>query len=102
MARDGARDVLGGSAPACLPEDARDDFGCDRRNVCGLRSDLAALRFIDVEFPKRESQNEDSAWLALLQRLPAAAQIARHSGPAKHATECRIYHSAWRNPIGSV
>jgi len=35
-----------------------------------LRSDLAALRFIDVEFPKRESHNEDSARPGPAQRPP--------------------------------
>jgi hypothetical protein len=79
MARDGARDAFAASAPACWPVAARDDFGCDRRDVCGLRTDLAALRFIDLEFPKRESQSEDSAWLGPQQRLPSAARIARHT-----------------------
>jgi hypothetical protein len=55
IARDGARDVLGGSALARLPVSGREDFGCDRRD--GLRSDLAVLRFIYSEFPKRESQS---------------------------------------------
>jgi hypothetical protein len=62
-ARDGRRDTFGGSAPACLPEGGRDDFGCGRRDGLrsdglrsdGLRSNLAALRFIAVKFPKRES-----------------------------------------------
>jgi hypothetical protein len=55
MARDGARDALSGSALACLPVCGREDFACDRRD--GLRSDLAVLRFIYSEFPKRESQS---------------------------------------------
>src|SRR5580704_1238843 len=67
-ARDGRRDALAASAPACLPAGGRDDFGCGRRD--GLRSDLAALRFIDVEFPKRESQREDSACPDPAQRPP--------------------------------
>jgi hypothetical protein len=49
-ARDGGRDAFSASAPACLPEGERDDFGCDRRD--GLRSDLAALRFICGEIPE--------------------------------------------------
>jgi hypothetical protein len=68
-ARDGGRDAFSASAPACLPEGERDNFGCGRRDGLrsdglrsdGLRSDLAALRFIDVKFPKRESHSEDSA-----------------------------------------
>jgi hypothetical protein len=67
-ARDGGRDAFAASAPAYLPEGARDDFGCGRRDGLrsdlrsdGLRSDLAALRFIAVKFPKRESHSEDSA-----------------------------------------
>jgi hypothetical protein len=51
-ARDGRRDALAVSAPACLPVDAREDFGCGRRDVCGLRSDFAALRFICGEIPE--------------------------------------------------
>jgi hypothetical protein len=68
MARDGGRDAFAGSAPACLPEGEREDFGCGRRN--GLRSDLAALRFICGEIPKRESPSEDSARLSPAQRPP--------------------------------
>jgi hypothetical protein len=55
MARDGGRDAFAASAPACLPEGEWDDFGCGRRNGLrsdGLRSDLAALRFICREIPK--------------------------------------------------
>jgi hypothetical protein len=76
-ARDGGRDAFAASAPAYLPEGARDDFGCGRRDGLrsdprsdGLRSDLAALRFIEVEFPKRESHNEDSARPGPAQRPP--------------------------------
>jgi hypothetical protein len=79
MARDGGREAFVVSALERLPDDARDDFGGDRRDICSLRSDLAALRFIAVEFPKRESQSEDSAWLGPQQRLPSAARIARHT-----------------------
>jgi hypothetical protein len=35
---------------ARLPVCGREDFGCDRRD--GLRSDLAALRFICGEIPE--------------------------------------------------
>jgi hypothetical protein len=82
-ARDGGRDAFGDSAPVCLPEGARDDFGCGRRDGLrsdglrsdglrsdGLRSDLAALRLIDMKFPKRESHNEDSARPGPAQRRP--------------------------------
>jgi hypothetical protein len=58
-ARDGTREAFGGSAPACLPGCGREDFACGRRD--GLRSDLAALRVIEMKFLKRESQSEDSA-----------------------------------------
>ena len=51
-ARDGGRDAFAASAPACLPVGARDYFGCGRRDVCGLRTDLAALRFIDPGIPE--------------------------------------------------
>jgi hypothetical protein len=68
MARDGGRVAFGDSAPACLPEGAREDFGCGRRD--GLRSDLAALRVIAVKFLKRESQSEDSARAGPAQRQP--------------------------------
>jgi hypothetical protein len=63
-ARDGGRDAFAASALARLPEGERDDFGCGRRDGLrsdGSRSDLAALRFIEVKFPKRESHSEDSA-----------------------------------------
>jgi hypothetical protein len=72
-ARDGGRDAFGDSAPVCLPEGARDDFGCGRRDGLrsdGLRSNLAALRLIDMKFPKRESHNEDSARPGPAQRRP--------------------------------
>src|SRR6202140_1156316 len=71
-ARDGGRDAFAASAPACLPEGARDDFGCGRRDGLrsDLRSDLAALRFIAVKFPKRESHSEDSARPGPAQRPP--------------------------------
>jgi hypothetical protein len=73
-ARDGARVAFGGSAPACLPDGDREDFGCGRRDGLrsDLRSDLAALRFIDVKFPKRESHSEDSARPGPAQRRPLA------------------------------
>jgi hypothetical protein len=67
-ARDGGRDAFSASAAARLPEGVREDFGCGRRD--GLRSDLAALRFIDVEFPKHESRSEDSARPGPAQRPP--------------------------------
>jgi hypothetical protein len=56
-ARDGGRDAFAASAPTCLPEGERDDFGCGRRDGLrsDLRSDLAGLRFIDVKFPKCDS-----------------------------------------------
>jgi hypothetical protein len=71
-ARDGARVAFRGSALACLPESEREDFGCGRRDGLrsDLRSDLAALRFIDVKFPKRESHSEDSARPGPAQRPP--------------------------------
>jgi hypothetical protein len=49
-ARDGGRDALAASALACLSVCEREDFACDRRD--GLRSDLAALRFICGEIPE--------------------------------------------------
>jgi hypothetical protein len=49
-ARDGGREALAASALACLPEGAREDFDCGRRD--GLRSDFAVLRFICSEIPK--------------------------------------------------
>jgi hypothetical protein len=49
-ARDGRRDALTVSALARLSVSGREDFGCDRRD--GLRSDLAALRFICGEIPE--------------------------------------------------
>ena len=72
MARDGGRDAFAASAPACLPDGERDDFGCGRRDGLrsDLRSDLAALRLIDVKFPKRESHCEDSARPGPAQRPP--------------------------------
>jgi hypothetical protein len=53
-ARDGGRDAFSASAPACLPEGERDDFGCGRRDGLrsDLRSDFAALRFICGEIPE--------------------------------------------------
>src|SRR5580704_18189435 len=71
-ARDGGRDAFAASAPARLPEGERDDFGCGRRDGLrsDLRSDLAALRFIEVKFPKRESHSEDSARPGPAQRRP--------------------------------
>jgi hypothetical protein len=80
-ARDGGRDAFAASAPARLPEGERDDFGCGRRaglRSDGLRSDLAALRFIDVKFPKRESHGEDSARPSPAQR-PALKRANRLS-----------------------
>jgi len=71
-ARDGGRDAFAASAPACLPEGERDDFGCGRRDGLrsDLRSDLAGLRFIEVKFPKCESHSEDSARPGPAQRPP--------------------------------
>jgi hypothetical protein len=49
--RAGGRAGFGASADLAIWEvGTRDGFGCGRREGCGLRTDLVALRFIDRKF----------------------------------------------------